>query len=167
MCFKTPRLYYAPGQYFLQGTGETPDKIRTNYDKMMTFMREGSFMLEETMLEQKTWAVVGANQNPDKYGNMIYRKLKRRGYTPFAVNPRYDTIEGDPCYPDLSSVPEKIQVVNMVVNPRIGKKVIEEAARLRIPYIWFQPGTYSDELGTLAKQLGLEFVQACALVATR
>lgn len=124
-------------------------------------------MLEETMLKEKVWAVVGANQNPEKYGNMIYRKLKRKGYTVYAVNPRYDTVEGDPCYPSLSALPQKAAVVNMVVSPKIGRSFIEEAIRLQIPYLWFQPGTYSDELGELAEQNGLQAVQACALVATR
>ncbi|HRX41873.1 MAG TPA: CoA-binding protein, partial [Clostridia bacterium] len=42
-------------------------------------------MLEEKMLERMVWAVIGANENPDKYGSMIYRKLKLRGYKVYAV----------------------------------------------------------------------------------
>ncbi|MDW7659172.1 MAG: CoA-binding protein [Bacillota bacterium] len=124
-------------------------------------------MLEEKMLQEKVWAVVGANQNPEKYGNMIYRKLKRKGYQVYAVNPRYDKIDDDPCYASLSDLPQKVAVVNMVVTPKIGRGFIEEAIRLQIPYIWFQPGTYSDELGDFAEKSGLQIVQACALVATR
>jgi hypothetical protein len=124
-------------------------------------------MLEELMLEKKVWAVVGANQNPEKYGNMIYKKLKVRGYEVYAVNPLYDTVEGDPCYKDLSSLPKLPEVIDMVVSPKRAKPVIEEAAKLGIKYIWFQPGTYDDEVMDLAKNLGLEAVQACVLVATR
>ena len=124
-------------------------------------------MLEELMLEKKVWAVVGANQNPEKYGNMIYKKLKSRGYEVYAVNPLYDTVEGDPCYKDLSSLPKLPDVIDMVVLPKRAKPVVEEAAKLGIKYIWFQPGTYDDEVMELAKKLGLETVQACVLVATR
>ena len=124
-------------------------------------------MLEEKMLQEKIWAVVGANQNPEKYGNMIYRKLKRKGYQVYAVNPRYDSIDGDPCYACLADLPQKAAVINMVVAPNIGRGFIEEAICLQIPYVWFQPGTYSDELGVLAAKSGLQFVQACTLVATR
>lgn len=124
-------------------------------------------MLEELMLEKKVWAVVGANQNPEKYGNMIYRKLKKRGYEVFAINPLYDTVEGDPCYKDLSSLPKLPEVINMVVTPKRAKLIIEEAAKLDIKYIWFQPGTYDDETIELAKSLGLEAAEACVLVATR
>jgi len=97
-------------------------------------------MLEEIMLEKKVWAVVGANQNPEKYGNMIYRKLKVKGYEVYAVNPNYDTIEKDKCYKDLSSLPVVPEVIDMVVSPKRGILVLEEASNLGIRYIWLQPG---------------------------
>lgn len=124
-------------------------------------------MLEEKMLEKKIWAVVGANQDPEKYGNMIYRKLKTRGYEVYAVNPMYDTVEGDKCYKDLSSLPKVPEVIDMVVSPKRGRPVLEEAAGLGIKYVWLQPGTYDDELMKLIDELGIEAVQACVLVATR
>jgi predicted CoA-binding protein len=124
-------------------------------------------MLEELMLEKKIWAVVGANQNPEKYGNMIYRKLKTKGYEVFAVNPVYNSIDGDVCYKDIASLPRLPEVIDMVVSPKRAKPIIQEAARLGIKYIWFQPGTYDDEVLKLSKELGLEVVQACVLVAAR
>ncbi|MFO7611383.1 MAG: CoA-binding protein [Clostridia bacterium] len=124
-------------------------------------------MLEETLLGKKVWAVVGANRNPEKYGNMIYRKLRAKGYEVYAVNPFYDTVEGDVCYPGLSSLPKIPDVVNMVVSPKRGITVIREAKSLGIEYLWLQPGTYDDELMTEIDRLGLSAVQACVLVATR
>ena len=124
-------------------------------------------MIEEVMLEKKVWAVVGANQNPEKFGNMIFKKLKLRGYQVYAVNPLYDRVEGETCYKDLSSLPELPEVVNMVVSPKRSRLCLEEAAKLGIQYIWFQPGTYDDEVWDLSKKLGLEVVEACVLVATR
>jgi predicted CoA-binding protein len=64
--------------------------------------------------------------------------------------------------------PQKLpDVVNMVVSPKRAKPVIEEAAKLGVKYVWFQPGTHDDEVIELARRLGLEAVQACVLVATR
>lgn len=123
-------------------------------------------MLEEQMLEKKIWAVVGANQDPEKFGNMIYRRLKSKGYEVYAVNPMYDTVEGDQCYKNLSSLPKVPEVVDMVVSPKRGKPVLEEAARLGIRYIWLQPGTYDEDLLKQIAGLGLEAVQACVLVST-
>lgn len=124
-------------------------------------------MLEEKMLEKKIWAVIGANQDPEKFGNMIYRKLKTRGYEVYAVNPMYESIEGEQCYKDLSSLPVVPEVVDMVVSRKRGKAVIDEAAKLGVKYIWLQPGTFDDDLLKQIDEHGLQSVQACVLVALR
>lgn len=122
-------------------------------------------MLEEIMLEKKAWAVVGANTDPEKYGNMIFRKLLKRGYKVYPVNPNHDTIEGHTCYKDLSSLPEKPEVINMVVSPKRGRAIVEEAASLGIGYMWLQPGTHDESLIELINAKGITSVQACVLVA--
>jgi len=124
-------------------------------------------MLEKQMLAENVWAVVGANEDRTKYGNMIYQKLRRKGYLVYAVNPRYETIEGDPCYKDLASLPQKPSVVNFVVAPAIGVSYVKEASQLGIRYLWFQPETMDDALRTLVEQTGIQAVEACVLVATR
>ena len=123
-------------------------------------------MLEEVMLGKKIWAVVGANQNPVKYGNIIYRKLKKIGYEVYPVNPIYDDIDGDKCYKNLTSLPVNPDVIDMVVTPKRSKKIVVEAKKLGINYIWLQPGTYDDELMEMIDELKLTAVQACVLVAT-
>lgn len=124
-------------------------------------------MLEESMLEKKVWAVIGANEDPEKFGSRIYKKLKSYGYKVYPVNPGYETVDGDKCYKNLSSLPEVPEVVDMVVSPKRGKSVIEEAASLGIKNIWLQPGTYDDEIMALIEEKGLNGVQACVLVALR
>lgn len=119
------------------------------------------------MLNKKVWAVIGANTNPDKYGNMIYKKLKKFGYTVYPVNPNYEEIEGDKCYKDLSSLPEVPEVLDMVVSPKRGAEVIEEAAKVGVKNIWLQPGTYDNKIMDLIEEKGLNAVQACVLVALR
>lgn len=119
------------------------------------------------MLEKKVWAVVGANTDPDKYGNMIFKKLKARGYKVYPINPNYEEVEGDRCYKDLSALPEVPEVIDMVISPKRGKAVIEEAAKLGIKNIWLQPGTYDNELLEMINQKGLTEVKACVLVALR
>ncbi|MDD4493187.1 MAG: CoA-binding protein [Eubacteriales bacterium] len=123
-------------------------------------------MSEKLMLGKKVWAVVGVSKDPAKYGNMIYKRLKSRGYEVFAINPTCDTVDGDKCYNNLSSLPKLPEVINMVVSPERAKPVLEEAAKLGVTYIWFQPGTFNDEILEMSKKLGLEAVQACVLVAT-
>lgn len=120
-------------------------------------------MLEADMLTQPVWAVVGANNDPAKYGNIIFKTLKSRGYRLYPVNPTCNTVEGEPCYKDLTSLPEKPGVINLVVSPQRGKAFIEEAATLGIDNIWLQPGTYDAELMALIKAKELNAVQSCVL----
>lgn len=123
-------------------------------------------MLEEKMLESNIWAVVGANTDPSKYGNMIYRKLRSRGYRVYPVNPLYDMVEGDKCYRSLSELPEEPDVINFVVTPKRSMEYIKEAKRLGIEYLWFQPGASDEKVMKKVEELNLSAVQACALVAT-
>lgn len=125
----------------------------------------GNSDIMESMLEKKIWAVIGANNDADKYGNIIYKRLKAEGFTVYPVNPMYQEVEGDRCYPDLASLPEKPEVLDMVVSPKRGRVFIEEAAELGIKNIWLQPGTYDQELLALIKEKGLTGLQSCVLVA--
>jgi len=124
-------------------------------------------MKEEEMLGMKVWAVIGANSNGEKFGNRIYRKLKEKGYKVYPVSPNYESIEGDVCYKNLTSLPEVPDVIDMVIPPIRGMAVIEEAAGLGIKNVWLQPGTHDGALLKLVDEKGLNAVQACVLVALR
>ncbi|NLM13761.1 MAG: CoA-binding protein [Epulopiscium sp.] len=124
-------------------------------------------MTPEQLMEKKVWAVVGATIDQEKYGYKIYKALKEAGYKAYPVSPKYDEIDGDKAYKALKDLPEKPEVVDFVVNPKIGLGVVEECAELGIKNIWLQPGTVSEELLALAKEKGINAVQACVLVALR
>lgn len=64
-------------------------------------------------------------------------------------------------------MPEKPDVIDMVVNPQIGKGIIEEAAQLGVKYIWLQPGTHNQEIVELLEEKGLNYVKNCVLVALK
>lgn len=121
--------------------------------------------IQKEMLSKKVWAVIGANNDTDKFGNKIYKKLKSEGYTVYPVNPMYEYVDGDRCYPDLSSLPEKPDVIEMVVSPKRGKAFIEEAAALGIKDIWLQPGTCDNEILEYIGENELKCLQSCVLVA--
>jgi uncharacterized protein len=124
--------------------------------------------LIDECVNERVWAVVGASTSPAKWGNRIYRSLKASGYRVYPVNHRARTIDGDPCYPSLASLPERPGVVDVVMPPKIGLAVAEEAAAAGIPRLWFQPGAESPENIEHARALGLQVVHhACALVERR
>lgn len=118
-----------------------------------------------TMLESRVWAVVGANDDPEKFGSRIYRRLKSEGRIVWPVNPGLETVDGDPCWPDLLHLPQRPDVVDMVVSPKRGLAYLEQAAAAGIRTIWFQPGTHDEALLARAAELGLETVVDCVLAA--
>lgn len=119
----------------------------------------------EKMLAEKIWAVVGATQNKNKFGYRIYQKLKACGYVVYAVNPNYQQIDEDSCYPSLGALPEKPNCINMVVAPEHADPFIQEASELGIPYMWFQPGSFDQNTLDKAADKGLELVYYnCVLV---
>ncbi|WP_058486797.1 CoA-binding protein [Defluviitalea phaphyphila] len=124
-------------------------------------------MTPKELMKKKVWAVVGATIDKEKYGYKIYKELKEAGYKVYPISPKYEEIDGDKVYKSLSDLPEKPEVVDFVVNPKIGIGVVEECAKLGIKNIWLQPGTVSEDLLNLAKEKGINAVEACVLVALR
>ena len=117
------------------------------------------------MFEKKTWAVVGATQNPSKFGNKIFKKLQRFGYQVTPINPVYDDVEGVKTFENLSAMDEKPECVNVVVGPERAMKALEEAIELGIKYVWFQPGAFDNAIIDRAEEAGVNIVyHACVLV---
>lgn len=119
----------------------------------------------DDFLAQKKWAVVGVSRKRSKSGNMIYRELKKKGYHVFAVNPKADTIENDPCYKDLKSLPEKVDGAVLIVPPQITEKAVKVAAEVGISRIWMQQGTQSDEAINFCKENNITVIaNECVLM---
>lgn len=120
----------------------------------------------ERMLAAQTFAVVGASTNPAKYGNIAYRRLKAAGKTVYPVNPRAVTIEGDPCYPNVTALPEKPEVVVSIVPPKLTEQLIEEMASAGLKNVWMQPGAESDAAVSQAEAHGIATVSGgpCIMV---
>ena len=113
----------------------------------------------------RKWAVVGASNDREKFGNKIYRDLKNAGYEAYAVNPKASEVEGDPCYPSVKDIPVKVDVVNMVVPPGAAERVIQDCKEAGLTRIWFQPGSESEDAIQKAKDAGLEVVHdACIMI---
>jgi predicted CoA-binding protein len=112
-------------------------------------------------------AVVGASNDPAKYGNIIVRNLAGKGYTVLPVNPKEKEIAGLPAYPNLTSVPGPVHIVDMVTPPAVSKGVLDEAARLGLPAVWLQDGSYDDAVLDAAAKASFKTVyEACIMVAS-
>jgi predicted CoA-binding protein len=114
--------------------------------------------LIKEFMAQKKFAVVGATDNPEKYGNQITRNLKKRGYEVYPVNPRLEKVEGLKCYATLSELPVKVDVVDFVVPPAATEAILQECLELGLDRIWLQPGSESEAAIRFCQENNLKVV---------
>lgn len=92
--------------------------------------------LVQAFLAQKKIAVIGVSDRRETGCNLAYRRFKEAGYAVSAVNPRLTTYEGEPCYPDLGSIPEKPDAVFIFTNPEVTEQIVQQCVDLGIKHIW-------------------------------
>jgi predicted CoA-binding protein len=112
----------------------------------------------ENFLAQERLAVVGISRKGNKFGNMAYKELKAKGYQVVPVHPQAEQIEGDPCYPSLSAIPEPVGGVLVVVPPEQTEKVVQEAAQVGIRHVWMQQGAESPAAIQFCEEQGMNTV---------
>ena len=122
--------------------------------------------LIKEFMSQKRFAVIGATDNPGKYGYEIFKNLKRRGYEVYPVNPRLKELEGTKCYPSLSDIPVKVDVVDFVVPPAVTGEVLKECKKLGLTCIWLQPGSESEAAIDFCRKNNLKVVHdVCVMLS--
>ena len=92
--------------------------------------------LVRDFLAQKKIAIVGVSDKRDTGCNLNYRKFKSAGYAVYAVNPHIQQFEGDPCYPDLKSIPDKPDAVFILANPQVSEQIVQQCVALGIKHVW-------------------------------
>lgn len=113
----------------------------------------------------KTVAVIGASPHRYKFGNKALRAFEKQGFTVLAINPNEDAVEGHKTYASVLDVPGKIDMATVYVQPDVAVKVIEEIARKGIPEVWLNPGADGDDAIRRARELGVNVIQACSIMA--
>ena len=117
---------------------------------------------------ETTVAVVGATDNSAKYGYVIYRDLKRKGYAVFPVNPNRAHVDGDDAYPTLYKLPETPTIVNIVVPPNVTIRIVKQCLEHGLDNIWLQPGAESPESLAFLQEHGFNYLaNACIMVESR
>lgn len=125
-------------------------------------------VIEKILDQTKTIAVVGFSSKTSKAGYYVPAYLQKHGYHIIPVNPLIDDGLGETAYPNLTSVPEPIDLVLVFRLPQYVPPVVDEAIAIGAQAIWLQLGIWHDEAATKAQAAGLNVVQnACMLVEHR
>ena len=121
-------------------------------------------------LANKRIAVTGVSRNPQGHGsNVVYQRLKDRGYQVFAINPNADEIGGDPCFHDLKSVPDGVDAVVIATSPQNAEVTMRECVELGIRQVWMHRsvggGSVSDAATAYGRQHGVTVIDGgCPLM---
>jgi uncharacterized protein len=114
-------------------------------------------------LAHKRVAVTGVSRKPENHGsNVVYKRLRERGYEVFAVNPNADEVEGDTAYHDLRSIPGGVDTVVIGTRPEIAEETMRECVELGIKHVWmhrsFGAGSVSDTATAYGRERGITVI---------
>ena len=121
-------------------------------------------------LAAKRIAVTGVSRTPQGHGsNIVYQRLRQRGYEVFAVNPNAETVEGDRAYPDLASIPGSVEAVVIGTRPQTADATMRECAELGIDRVWMHrsvgPGSVSAAATGYGRSHGITVIDGgCPLM---
>ena len=108
-------------------------------------------------LDHKRIAVTGVSRSPKDHGaNVVYKRLRDRGYTVFAINPNTEEVEGDHCFPDLASVTGGVEGVVIGTSPKNAETTMRECVELGIGRVWMHRGPGSGSVSAEATRYGRE-----------
>lgn len=100
-------------------------------------------------------AITGVSRNPQNHGsNIVYQRLKQRGYEVFAVNPNAEEVEGDPCHRDLGSIPGGVDAVVIGTRPETAEATMRECAQLGIKHVWMHRSVGTGSVSEAATKYG-------------
>ena len=109
----------------------------------------------KTVLELKTWAVVGLGNNPERAAFGVSKLLQNKGHRIVPVYPRAETVHGEVGYKTLSEIPFEIDVVDCFVNSNLVGKVVDEAIAIGAKAVWLQLDVIDLDAVNRAKAAGL------------
>jgi uncharacterized protein len=121
-------------------------------------------------LANRRVAVTGVSRAPkDNASNAVYTRLRDRGYDVVAVNPNAEEVEGDPCFPDLTSIPGGVDAVVIATRPEAAEATMRECAELGIRHVWmhrsFGRGSVCDDATVYGRDHGITVIDGgCPLM---
>jgi uncharacterized protein len=114
--------------------------------------------ITEILNNSRIVAIVGLSSNPERPSNIVGKYLKEQGYSIIPVNPAEKTILGEASYPDLSSVPVKVDVVDIFRKSEDVPPIVRDAIKIGAKAVWMQEGVINEAAAAEARQAGLKVV---------
>ncbi len=120
--------------------------------------------LEKIFREYKTIAVVGASSNRARPSYEVAQFLQEQGFRIIPVNPALEELFGEKAYPDLLSIPDPIDVVDIFRNSQAAPEIVEQAILKKAKVVWMQPGAENRQAAQRAEEAGLQVVMGLCMM---
>ncbi len=115
--------------------------------------------LRRILKDNHTIAVVGLSADWYRPSYFAAKYMQEHGFRIIPVNPKYNEILGERCYPDLASIPDKIDIVDVFRKSEDCAPIAKDAAAIGAQALWLQIGVMNDEARQIAEAAGMDFVQ--------
>jgi predicted CoA-binding protein len=115
----------------------------------------------------ETVAILGASPKPDRYAYQALQLLREYGHRPVPINPAYEEILGEKCYPTIAEAPGPIDTVTLYLGQARSNALIDEIINARPRRIILNPGAENSSLTARAEEAGVEVIEGCTLVMLR
>lgn len=115
--------------------------------------------LRKILKENRSIAVVGLSADWHRPSYFAAKYMQERGYRIIPVNPKYPEILGEKCYPDLASIPEKVDMVDVFRKPEDCAAIAREAVAIGARVLWLQLSVSNAEARSIAEAAGLAVVE--------
>ena len=115
-------------------------------------------LVDEQLRNSKTIAVVGLSDNPARDSHRVSKYMQSQGYRIIPVNPIIQETLGEISYPDLKSVPEPIDMVDIFRRSELVAPVVDEAIEVGVKYIWMQDGVVDPVAAAKAEAAGIPVI---------
>lgn len=115
----------------------------------------------------ETVAILGASPKPDRYAYKAFEMLRDYGHRPIPINPAFQEILSEKCYPTISEAPGPIDTVTLYLGEARSNPLIDEIIAAKPRRIIMNPGAENFALADKAHEAGIEVVEGCTLVMLR
>jgi predicted CoA-binding protein len=124
-------------------------------------------IVEKCLRESQSVALVGASPKPELASNEIMDYLMKNNYKVYPINPKYkgQLILGQLVYPDIISIPESIDMVDVFRPSPEAVEITKQAIEKKVTYIWLQLGIENEEAKKIAETNGITMIMnRCTLI---
>jgi hypothetical protein len=119
------------------------------------------------MKQSETVAILGASPKPERYAYKAFQMLRDYGHRPVPINPAFDEMLGEKCYPTITDAPQPIDTVTLYLGEARSNPLIDEIIASKPRRIIMNPGAENPALAEKAEDAGIEVVEGCTLVMLR